>query len=251
MSQTLAAVSLLGRDYPDLGPVASVGLPRAGGLALSRGLEPKAYAHTDPNEDAALVALGESGVLLAVTDGYNGAAAAELGLGFTQRRAAALLDACAAGAGAGGEPFERAVRSLLVELREALRAVEPSRSCLLIAALVGRRCDFASFGDCSLFRGSQSTPLNVTNELVLSPTLGERKLPTNLWLGSFERADGERVALVTDGVTNFAPRPQEIAQLLASARDDTRAARAIAELALRGGAGDNVAVSVSGAPYAA
>lgn len=242
MPQSLAAVSLFGRDYPDLGPIASVGLPRAGGLALSRGLEPKAYAHTDPNEDAALVARGENGVLLAVADGYNGAAAAELGLSFTQRRTTALLDACAA----GGQSFEREVRALLVELGEALRPVEPSRSCLLIAALVGSRCDFASFGDCSLFRASQTTPLNVTNELVLSPKLGERKLPTPLWLGSFERSGQERVALVTDGVTNFAPGPHQIVRLLESAPDDTRAARAIAELALRGGAGDNVAVAVSG-----
>ncbi len=46
-------------------------------IALSRGGAKKPYSHVDPNEDSALFAYGEGGILLAVADGHHGREAAE------------------------------------------------------------------------------------------------------------------------------------------------------------------------------
>ena len=66
--------------------------------------------------------------------------------------------------------------------------------------------------------------------------------------GSFERKPGERVALVSDGVTNFLQAPDRMRDLLASDVDDAECARAVALAAMRGGAGDNVAVALLSGP---
>jgi serine/threonine protein phosphatase PrpC len=55
--------------------------------------------------------------------------------------------------------------------------------------------------------------------------------------------------VVSDGVTNYVPDPARISEWLAEAPNDMQAARTIAECALRGGAGDNVAVAVYGGPF--
>lgn len=70
---------LRGRDALELGAM----LERrsgSGAVALSRGGAKKSYAHTDPNEDGALVVAGDGGVLVAVADGHGGVEAAEIAL---------------------------------------------------------------------------------------------------------------------------------------------------------------------------
>ena len=234
------AISLLGRDYPDLGPLAVVHALEGGALALSRGREPKAYAHTDPNEDGALLVRTPDGVVLAVADGYNGSAASERSLDAVRDAAPELMVE-------DDEAFERAGAELARSIAASLGRVAPSRSWLLVAALRAGRCHFASFGDSALFRAGARGRLNVINELALRPSLAGRKLLTPLWCGAFERAPGERIAIVSDGVTNFMQDPASLPRLLADAADDAAAARSIAEAALGGGAGDNVAVAVFGA----
>jgi serine/threonine protein phosphatase PrpC len=239
-------LALLGRDYPVLGPVGVVRLPGAGALALSRGKERKPYRHVDPNEDGALLIAQSAGTLLAVADGYNGVAASERALRAVERAAAALLVP-------DPERFAAAAIALVAALACDLAEVGDSRTCLVVAALCGRRCHFASFGDSSLFRAAASGPVTQSNEIVLGPELqGEALAPllreaAGLWLGGFERAAGERIALVTDGVTNFAPEPDALSRILKDAPSDAAAAREIARAALGGGAGDNVAVAVAGA----
>ena len=51
------------------------------------------------------------------------------------------------------------------------------------------------------------------------------------------------IAVVSDGITNFIPDPTQIHGILEAAECDASAARALAEHAMTGGAGDNVAVA--------
>lgn len=72
---------LRGREHLELGAIAVVAEGR-GAIALSLGGARKQYAHVDPNEDAALLALGPAGVLVAVADGHHGFEAAEVALEY-------------------------------------------------------------------------------------------------------------------------------------------------------------------------
>ena len=71
---------LRGRDHIQLGVTAAVAEGRAA-IAISRGGAAKVYRYRDPNEDTALFARGEGGILLAVADGHGGCDAAEMALG--------------------------------------------------------------------------------------------------------------------------------------------------------------------------
>lgn len=240
------SIALLGRDYPALGPVGVAHLPGTGALALSRGLERKPYRHVDPNEDAALLLADETGVLLAVADGFNGVAASEIALRAVRRAASDLLVPEA-------PRFAAAALALFERLGRRLDPESDSRTCLLVAALCGSRCHFATVGDSSVYRATSLEVVSAGNELVLGPGFDARRLeggPSGeraIWHGSFERALGERIALVTDGITNFTRDLRAVSRSLAHAPTDTSAAVAIVRDALSGGAGDNVAVVVAGA----
>lgn len=75
----MRVVLLRGSEHSRLEELA-VDAAEHAGVALSRGGHKKVYAHTDPNEDAALLVQGEGGILLAVADGHQGAEAAEVAL---------------------------------------------------------------------------------------------------------------------------------------------------------------------------
>jgi serine/threonine protein phosphatase PrpC len=231
------AICLLGRDYPELGPLGIAALPEGGALALSRGALPKPYPHQDPNEDGALLVHTAHGALLAVADGYNGATACELALSEAHDCAPELIGA------ARGKDFRARVAELAARVARRLPAdASRSRTCLVLARLTGRQCEWASFGDSCLLRASAVEPVTLNNELVLGRALDLASVLPDVWYGSFECAPGERIALVSDGVTGFAPGIAALARDLGGATSDAAAARALAELALRGGAGDNVAV---------
>jgi serine/threonine protein phosphatase PrpC len=232
------AICLLGRDYPELGPLGIAALEEGGAIALSRGSQPKPYPHQDPNEDGALLLHTDGGVLLAVVDGYNGVEASEAALLAVIERAGDLCEATGSG-------FRAVVGRVVGRVAERLpAAAQRSRTCLVLARVSGRRCEFASFGDSSLLRTTRPEPVTTPNELVLGRALELAGVPLDLWYGSFECSPGERLVLATDGVTNFGPAAPELARAAAEAASDRLAARELAELALRGGAGDNVAVCV-------
>jgi serine/threonine protein phosphatase PrpC len=230
------SICLLGRDFPDLGPLGLAALPDGGALALSRGARPKPYPHQDPNEDGALLVRTAQGALLAIGDGYNGAAACELALAAAHEDAPRLI-------GAKGPEFRARVAELVHHVAHRLpTSAARSRTCLVLARLVGRHCEFASFGDSCLIRSSCGEPISRPNELVLGRALDIASVGAEFWYGSFECEPHERIALLSDGVTNFAPAVRQLAATLGAAASDLAAARALAEQALRGGAGDNVAV---------
>lgn len=78
---------LRGRDHVELGAVAAEAEGPVA-VAISRGGAPKTYGHQEPNEDAALFAIGERGWLLAVADGHYGSSGAEQALEMLARESA-------------------------------------------------------------------------------------------------------------------------------------------------------------------
>ncbi len=236
-----SAVWLLGRDFPELGPVGLVGNPIGGALAISRGRFPKPYAHVDPNEDAALLVHTRSGSVIAVADGFNGAAAAELALEAVRESADRLVVE-------EPEAFDLAIRERARALAVELQGVAPSSTCLVLIAVCGQACHVASFGDSSAFRANTTAVLVPPNELPWPPGRAKPELLDTSFTAHFVRAPGERVAVVTDGITNYVREPTRIPSWLAEARDDTEAVRRIAEAALDAGAGDNLAVVAYGGP---
>ena len=236
MSDTLF---LLGRDYPELGPLGIAARRGGGAVALSRGARPKAYSHVDPNEDAALVACTRRGRLLAVADGFNGTRASELVIEAVRAHAEELV--------AAGDALWERVRELLEAVGAELAGTR-SHSCLVVATLTPSQCAWVSLGDSALFRASDSVPVCPPNEWLVGPQLRPDPNARSLWSGVFQPRPGERMAAVTDGITNFTPDPATIARELASPADDASVARVVAEAALRGGAGDNVAIATLRAP---
>jgi hypothetical protein len=153
-------------------------------VALSRGGAPKPYPHTDPNEDAALCAQGEHGLLVAVADGHWGHRASELALehllaavagdwteGKSRSAAAWRLEALAALAGAN--------RAVLA----ARSAEQRSRTtlALALARLPENLLVSASMGDSHVFRVSDEGPFElVAMRKARAFFLGERLSATTL-----------------------------------------------------------------------
>lgn len=233
------SLCLLGRDYPDLGPIGGVSFPDGGAIALSRGAEPKTYDHVDPNEDGGLLVRMATGDVLAVTDGYNGAQASEVALEHVHGRAAALLTP-------DDEAFLQQVGEMVRQIGQALPPSSNSRTCLVVAAIADGVCRFASFGDSGLFRATHIEPVTLDdNRLVLGPNLARVPLPAwALWSGSFTPERDERIALVTDGVTNFLRDRRMLTESLRSAVSDADAAMGLVQQANARGAGDNTTAVV-------
>ena len=119
-----------------------------------------------------------------------------------------------------------------------------SRTCLALIAIAGGICHVAGFGDSCAFRVTADEPLVAPDDppdwTVLGAGAGPP--PASRFAAHFRALPGERVAVVSDGVTNFAR--SSVPRTLAGARDDGEAARRVLEDALAGGAGDNVSVVV-------
>ena len=75
----MAGRLLRGREHLELATI-EVQAEADAAIALSVGGAPKVYAHTDPNEDGALLETRDGGYLLAVADGHGGFEAAEIAL---------------------------------------------------------------------------------------------------------------------------------------------------------------------------
>ncbi len=240
-------------------------------IALSRGGAPKSYRHRDPNEDVALFAEGEGGILLAVADGHGGCDAAEAALdrvlaGFapawTTASAPGLRERWTAQA-----PIWLAELNAAILERVALGGPDTSRTTLALALL--RPGDdllaFASLGDSHIFQ------LTAGEVLELGHEDGRRTCYLGFASETPESLDGKYVAgahglagtraivLVTDGLTErgigvAVPEDAvaECAELAARELPELRplgAARGVVERALaehrRHRAGDNVAAAVA------
>ena len=195
------SICLLGRDYPELGPLGIAALPDGGALALSRGALPKPYPHQDPNEDGALlVAHGTTACCwrspMATTESRPASSR-------SPPRSSARRSWSARAASA----FRTRVAELVTRVAQRLPAsAARSRTCLVLARVVGRQCEFASFGDSCLLR---SEPVRAGQPHQRAGTGARARhrggVSRALVRDASNAPQGERIALVTDGVTNFAP----------------------------------------------
>jgi serine/threonine protein phosphatase PrpC len=113
-------------------------------------------------------------------------------------------------------------------------------------AICGPVCHVANFGDSAAFRAHAEETLVLPNDLILGPALAAPALRQLPFASHFEREPGERVAVVSDGVTTFVREIRQVSRWLSEGRNDLEAAQRIAEGALDAGAGDNVAVVAFG-----
>jgi serine/threonine protein phosphatase PrpC len=167
--ERMRSALLRGRDYTRLGITAAVAEGRAA-IALSRGGAPKSYRYRDPNEDAALFAEGEGGILLAVADGHGGCEAAEIAVekllasfapAWTGRALPGLREDWGGLAAAALGDLNAAILA-----RVALGGVASARTTLALALLRPAEdlLAFASLGDSHVFQLAASEVLELGHE---------------------------------------------------------------------------------------
>ncbi|HSK98015.1 MAG TPA: protein phosphatase 2C domain-containing protein [Euzebyales bacterium] len=243
----VAHAVLLGRDHTGPGAMATARADVRTAVGIARGWRPKPYAYVDPNEDAVAAAADDVAQLLVVADGHNGHRASHVAV-------ATVLDLL------GAEPPTELDDDDLVEVfteveREIAEAAPPfgprARTTLIVALRTPQDLTWAGAGDSALLvvgaGVTASLPAQTrwfcgdhlsTAELREALARGRTDLPGHAW-----------VALATDGYTDYLPVPRPPAEatqaFLRGLSDAEQAADALMRQARRGGAGDNVGVSVS------
>jgi hypothetical protein len=259
------AALLRGRHHLEIGAVGEAALDSVA-AALSRGGAEKPYPHVDPNEDAALVASGARGSLVAVADGHWGHRGAERAL---ERLLADHVQTWTEGRRHDADAWYQAVLGALVDLNDAVlaRTHEGDRSrCTLALALVRPAEELlisAAVGDSLLFRVDAkgvtelpraSRPLFLGQERVRASAFERCGC---IAVGALEAP--RAVVAVTDGLSEegigVADASAAVLDATVSAEGRTAqiraaaAARALVEAALGAhrshAAGDNVAAAVA------
>lgn len=82
----MGAVTLWGREHVAYGDIVVRDAGPGSAVALTRGLHPKPYRYTDPNEDVVAAVTGPRAALLVVADGHNGAASSEVAVATVLER---------------------------------------------------------------------------------------------------------------------------------------------------------------------
>jgi serine/threonine protein phosphatase PrpC len=268
---------LAGREHQRLGDLAVISEGRAA-IALSKGGAPKRYAHVDPNEDAALFAIGECGMLVAVADGHNGATAAEQAVQYVVAEVAEqwTMRACAITTHAD---WERAGAALLEGINEAILETArvqslPAAHSTFSLALVRPDEDLllsVGIGDSHIFRAhaDEATDCGWSGRIAedgakLRAYYLGYELPKTRALSSMSAVqcaplgDIDAIVLATDGLSEVGigvadPAAAVVAATRAATREkaDLRplhACRAVATTALEAQrenlAGDNIATAV-------
>lgn len=239
---------LWGKDHVDLDRVAVEELSADVAVAISRGRHRKAYAYTDPNEDAAVAVVGPRATLLAVADGHNGWPA-------TEAAVRTVVDAL----GADPPPanldddtlidlFHRASRNVL-EVTAAPGFEHPSSRTTLVVTLVTRgRVQWASFGDSAVYSvtGAGAALLSQPQHRFVGYPMPRTAVDHYLDRGTFRLPTGAWVVVASDGFVDFA-HPFPVTPFVEDNHAATLARRLVLA-ACEGGAGDNVAVAVARPP---
>lgn len=265
----MRSARLCGRDHAVLGAVDALAEGPAA-IALSMGGAPKAYDHTDPNEDAAAFAAGTGGWLVAVADAHLGCAASQVAIDFVLERAAAWLADAGPVPGSWPEEARGALWDAHMAVRRATGLPERQGSRTTLAVGLARpgegRLFWACIGDSHLFRVTPAAVEDLTSpgrpcppryflgsESLTPEELGERAV-----VGSGPSAGARALVLATDGISERlvglddpAAALAEVAAQAACAAPELRPLEAARGLALRANAahrrnpsGDNVAVAV-------
>jgi len=202
---------LWGSDSQIIGGVSVISEGTAA-ISLSQGGFKKRYPHTDPNEDSAAFALGESGVLLAVADGHNGCDAAKLAIDELMLRAGTLLTYNGITA---DEWWKKNALETIGEIQTALvsrvaQGVRGHSRTTLALALVLPGEDllaFASVGDSHIFRvcPNEVVDLGIHSEglrcFLGNPSDDLGALAKNSVVGVESLANTRAVILATDGIS--------------------------------------------------
>jgi len=247
-NDTVERAALFGRDHTGSGAMAMLGVGDRTAIGIARGWRPKPYAYVDPNEDAVGAVADDRVQLLVVADGHNGHRASHTALETVLRLASTLPPA---------DLGDDELVGLYAQVDQDIAEVAPpfgprSRTTLIVALRTRDTLQWAGAGDSALlvvgggitgalpaqtdwFCGDHQ-PLSV---LHASLARGRVAFPPHAWL-----------TLATDGYTDYLPVPQPPADatqaFLHGISDPVRAVEALMGQARRGGAGDNVAVAVSG-----
>lgn len=238
-------VLLHGTDHSDLGADATSPCGPRCAVGLTRGRQPKPYAHLDPNEDIAAARELPGGVALVVADGHNGIEAAHAASTHvlaaldeqptSLKRTAAELVALLT---AAGQAAWEATRTHPYPRRG-------SRTALGIVLADGPRVQWAVIGDVAVITGGTGAPrvLNTLDEVFLGGPSEERHIAELSDIGTVALQPGEWLVLASDGLLNFAPLAA-VDALLSSGGQPEEVAGGLLRLAGDHGAGDNVAVAV-------
>jgi serine/threonine protein phosphatase PrpC len=260
------AVALFGRSQQELG---AIGEQSAGDVAvvLTRGGAAKPYAHTDPNEDAALAARGARGSLVAVADGHWGARSAEIAVELLRDRFAADW---LGGPDRSSDRWYQDVLHALAAINAAMLAeqTEDARSRTTLALALARESQrlliAASVGDSHLFVVTPDAVREILPRSKKFAVLGHETCTVSQ-LERFTRFDVrpldsiECLVGVTDGLSETGIGVEDAEVAVREAIDAARAkplaeraasaARRIVDAALAAHAahkaGDNVAAAVA------
>jgi serine/threonine protein phosphatase PrpC len=263
---------LRGSESQTIGGV-SVVAEGSAAISLSQGGFAKRYRHTDPNEDAAAFALGESGLLLAVADGHNGCDAAELAIDELLLRSGALLTRERSTDDGWWqkvalETIDAIQTALVARITQGVRG--HSRTTLALALVLpgADLLAFASLGDSHIFRvcGGEVVDLGTHPDglyrFLGNPADDLGSLAKNSVVGVESLANTSAIVLATDGISEpgiGVDVPEfSVAECAAGADRFTpelrplELARNVAEAALaahrRHRAGDNIAAAVACLP---
>jgi serine/threonine protein phosphatase PrpC len=237
---------LWGKDHVDLGSVAAEEVGPRTAVAITRGRHRKMYQYIDPNEDAAVAVAGARGTLLAVADGHNGWPATEAAITSVVEALgddpppADLSDAALV------ELFLRASDAVVDVTGHRSSTAPHSRTTLVLALVSGRRLQWASFGDSAVYTvtPAAATALSRPTHRFVGYPMSRLAVDSLLDRGTVTLVNGAWVVLASDGFVDFARRfPTDLFGPTAAAAE---VARGLVAAACDGGAGDNVAVAVTG-----
>ncbi|HUH08643.1 MAG TPA: protein phosphatase 2C domain-containing protein [Egibacteraceae bacterium] len=244
MATTGTAIGqLAGRDHSELREVAVRTVGEQAAIAMSCGRLPKRRPGVDPNEDAALVAVGSQGVFAAVMDGHLGGDAAEETLAAAGEWARSLVE----------EPADHPRRMLNSVLKSAQKRIgerlaavsedrRNSRTAVTLALAVDRKVYVATLGDTVALlarrgRGRWVQFRETGDFMGAQPAMAP--------LQAAKRSGADRLILASDGLIDFTPSGFVVDTLgrpeIATAQPEA-VVRALMDGALMGGAGDNVTV---------
>ncbi len=246
-------ILLLGRDHEVSTDVVTRAVADAAAVGLARGWRPKPYAYVDPNEDAAGCTVGRRAHLLVVADGHNGLRASHAAIGAVMD----LLGDDPRPADLTDDEVVAAVQ--LIEDRIALATAGDegprSRTTLVVALRTPTQLQWFGAGDSALLvseRG-ETRQLPAGARWFFGDDLGSHTVRRSLARGRIDLAPWAWVVLATDGYTDYLPDGLTLEAAVTQALIDVdgveRAVGALLDQARRGGAGDNVGVSLCGPWY--
>jgi serine/threonine protein phosphatase PrpC len=236
-----SVAQLLGSECTDVGGIHDVAVGDAAAIAMSIGRHPKVNPSVDPNEDAALVATGGGAALAVVADGHFGFDAARAAVTALRAEADVLL---AQPPAIAEQALRMAVHvveeAVLAALSDAGELAMSSRTALTVALIHAGVVHVSTTGDTMalLLTGRRLKPKGFRGDRRF---IGPHHGPIEVARRRVQ--PGDRLVLASDGLTDYA-RSEAVAEIAAALAPPRETARRLVQLALDGGAGDNVTVVV-------